>query len=89
MNLAWIVSETGEPQARNLHAKDRAGLLREGYSRYRIHCIVDGRHAREADLYAQRLPSMAEVTRAIQHLFGRADAASVRLVDLAGKVVLS
>ena len=87
MNLAWIVPGTGKPQARNLHAKDRARLLREGYSRHRLQCAIGG-VPREADLYAQRLPSMAELTQAIEQLFGAADASAGRLVDSAGKVLL-
>src|SRR4051812_46223701 len=87
MNLAWVVSATGKPQARNLHAKDRAKLVREGHARYRLECGDANRPVRQADVYAQRVPTEGEMVHAAQHLFGASPGAKVRLLDPDGKPI--
>ena len=85
MNLAWIVPRSGKAQARNVHAKDRAKLKREGYMRYRLECGDAQGGKREADVYAQRIPTAVELTQAAQQIFGAAG--ELRLVDESGKAV--
>jgi hypothetical protein len=87
MNLAWVVSRSEKPRSRNLHAKDRAKLVREGHARYRLECSDATRGVREADVYAQRLPTQAELLQAAQELFGAPANAKVRLLDADGKPV--
>ena len=82
VNLAWIVPKSGKPQSRNVHAKDRAKLLREGFVRHRLECVDAAGTRRVADVYAQRLPSPAEVAQAARDLFGATSHA--RLVDQPG-----
>jgi hypothetical protein len=87
VNLAWIVPRSGKPQSRNVHAKDRAKLVREGYGRYKLEWIDGAGNKREADLYAQRIPAGAELLEAARGLFGATGKTGLRLLDRAGKVV--
>jgi hypothetical protein len=87
MNLAWVVSRSEKPRSRNLHAKDRAKLAREGYVRYRLEWADATGRVREADVYAQRPPTVSEMLHAAQELFGATANAKVRLLDQDGKPI--
>jgi hypothetical protein len=87
MNLAWVVSRSEKPRSRNLHAKDRAKLAREGYVRHRLEWNDATGRAREAAVYAQRVPTEPEMLQAAQELFGAPASAKVRLLDPDGKAI--
>ena len=87
MNLAWVIPESGPPAARNLHAKDRARLGREGYLRYRLEWTGDDRKARTADVYALRAPTTEELVAGADAIYAARGRGSVRLIDAAGATV--
>jgi hypothetical protein len=88
MNLAWVIPRSGKSQSRNVHAKDRARLVREGFVLYRLEWSTDARGTRTADVYAQRVPTARDISAGIEALFGVAPAGTVRLMDRSGRVIL-
>ena len=88
MNLAWVVPRSGRATARNLHAKDRTRLAREGFLLYRLEWItVAG--TRAADVYAQRPPTVADLLGGADALYAAQGEGALRLLDASGSLVLS
>ena len=85
MNLAWVVPKSGKPQARNVHAKDRVRLAREGFVRYQLEWVSDTLGTRVADVYAQRQPTADEIRAGADAIYATRGAGTVRLLDLPGE----
>ena len=88
MNLAWVIPESGTPQTRSVHAKDRARLVRDGFLLYRLEWSTESHGTRTADVYAQRLPTAADIAAGADALYAARGAGTVRLLDRSGRVVI-
>lgn len=88
MNLGLVTPKSGKPQPGNVHAKDRAQLVREGFVRYRLEWTSESGGTREANVYAQRLPTDKELFEGLEVLLGSRGVGTARLLDQAGNVVI-
>lgn len=81
MNIAWIVSTSEPAQSRNLHARDRARLKREGFKSYVMQWTGSDGRKQAAPVYAQRMPTLPELQEGVDKIFGAGGTGSVRLLD--------
>lgn len=87
MNLGWIVSATGSPQSRNVHAADRARLKREGFRQYQLSWTDTAGRSHTAPVHAQRSLTMRELRDGADAIFGAGGSGKVSLLDADGNEV--
>ena len=70
MAYCWIISESGQSQARDVLESDHRSLTLDGYQAYHLEWHgAEGRHER-TKIYAKQLPTPHQCFRAVEGLFG-------------------